>query len=89
MQLLPRLLGDGGVAYLMQLSIISQLKTAELLESLGLASRVVDFGFFFFNDVFEENAEQIARVEQLSDAYHLNLGGQDVMVVYVVEITRS
>ena len=88
-QLLPRLLADGGVAYLMQLSIISQLKTAELLESLGLSSRVVDFGFFFFSDVFEENAEQIARVEQLSDAYHLNLGGQDVMVVYVVEITRN
>ncbi|MEX2420647.1 MAG: homocysteine S-methyltransferase family protein, partial [Actinomycetota bacterium] len=58
-RLLPRLLADGGVAYLMQLSIISQLKTAELLESLGLRGRVVDLGFFFFSDVFEENTAQV------------------------------
>jgi S-methylmethionine-dependent homocysteine/selenocysteine methylase/SAM-dependent methyltransferase len=88
-RLLPRLLADGGVAYLMQLSIISQLKTAELLESLGLEARVADFGFFFFSDVFEENAAQIRRVEQLSDAYHVSLAGEDVMVAYLVEITRK
>ena len=58
-RLLPRLLEEDGVAYLMQLSIISQLRTAELLEELGLQSRVVDYGFFFFSDVFQENKEQI------------------------------
>jgi S-methylmethionine-dependent homocysteine/selenocysteine methylase/SAM-dependent methyltransferase len=87
--LVPSLLEEDGVAYLMQLSIIGQQRTAERLQGLGLKGRVVDYGFFFFNDVFQENAEQIRRVEQLSDAYHLDLGGEDVMVAYLVEITRT
>jgi S-methylmethionine-dependent homocysteine/selenocysteine methylase/SAM-dependent methyltransferase len=88
LELLPRLLAPGGVAYLMQLSILSQLRTAELVEQAGLAARVLDFGFFPFTRSFEEHREQIARVEQLSDAYHLDLGGQDVMVAYLLEINR-
>ena len=56
---------------------------------LGLEGRAADFGFFFFSDVFEENAAQIRRVEQLSDAYHVSLAGEDVMVAYLVEITRK
>jgi hypothetical protein len=28
-------------------------------------------------------------VEQLSDAYHLALGEKDVMVAYLVEVTRA
>ncbi len=84
--LLPRLLDEGGVAYLMQLSILSQLQTAELLERSGLASRVVDFGFLPFTPAFERNREQIERVEQLSDAYHLKLGAEDVLVAYLVEV---
>ena len=87
--LLPRLLADGGVALVMQLSVLSQLQTAELLEKLGLVARVVDFGFFPFTAHFERNREQIERVERLSDAYHLSLGEQDVMVAYLLEIARS
>lgn len=87
-RLLPRLLSDDGRAYLMQLSILSQLRTAEILEECDLSGRVVDFGFFHFGPVFDENAEQIRRAEQLSDAYHLSLGGEDVMVAYLVELTR-
>lgn len=56
---------------------------------LGLTGRVVDFGFFFFSDVFAENKAQIQRVEQLSNAYHVSLAGEDVMVAYLVEITRG
>jgi S-methylmethionine-dependent homocysteine/selenocysteine methylase len=87
--LLPRLLADEGRAYVMQLSILSQLRTAELVEANGLKAKVVDAGFFPMSEVFRENAEQIARVEQLSDAWHLELGEQDVMAAYILELTRS
>ena len=87
--LLPRLLADDGVALVMQLSILSQLQTAELLEREGLAARVIDFGFFPFTSVFDQNRSQIDRVEELSDAYHLALGDQDVMLAYLLEVTRA
>ncbi len=87
--LLPRLLEKDGRAYVMQLSILSQLHTAELLEGLGLTSRVADLGFFPFTPVFERNIEQIQRVEQLSDAFHLTLGSEDVMAAYVLEIRHT
>ncbi|MGH2995880.1 MAG: homocysteine S-methyltransferase family protein [Gaiellaceae bacterium] len=86
--LLPSLLAEDGTAYLMQLSILSQLRTAELLEANDLTARVVDFGFYPFNELFREHEEQIARVEELSDAHHLELGDQDVMVAYVLEVRR-
>jgi S-methylmethionine-dependent homocysteine/selenocysteine methylase len=86
-RLLPDLLADGGVAYVMQLSILGQARTSRLLEQGGLAARVVDFSFFPFGPLFEENKQQIARVEQLSDAYHLTLADEDVMVAYLLEVT--
>jgi len=70
----------------MQLSILSQLRTAELLEDVDLAARVVDFGFFPFTEAFGRHDEQIERVEQLSDAHHLRLGSVDTMVAYLLEI---
>ena len=87
--LLPSLLADGGVAYLMQLSILSQLESAAHFEAAGLTGRVVDFGFFPFTEAFERNREQIERVEELSDAYHLRLGDADVMVAYLLEIQAA
>jgi S-methylmethionine-dependent homocysteine/selenocysteine methylase/SAM-dependent methyltransferase len=86
--LLPQVLGEDGRAFVMQLSILSQLRTAEILEEHGLAARVVDLGFFPMSGVFRENRDQIARVEQLSDAWHLELGEEDVMVAYLLEIQR-
>lgn len=86
--LLPRVLEEDGRAYVMQLSILSQLRTAQILEEKGLGARVVDVGFFPLSGVFLENREQIARVEQLSDAWHLELGEEDVMVAYLLEIER-
>jgi release factor glutamine methyltransferase len=87
--LLPRLLSPDGIAYVMQLSILGQLRTAEPVEESGLHARVVDFDTFSFSSVFTENLDQIKRVEQLSDAYHLKLGRQDVMVAYLLEIRRG
>jgi hypothetical protein len=86
--LLPTLLADGGRAYIMQLSILGQARTAELVQQAGLVSRVVDFSFFAFHPLFEERAEHIDRVERLSDAYHLRFRDERVMVAYLVEITR-
>jgi len=86
--LLPRLLADDGVALVLQLSILSQVQTAELVERAGLTARVVDFGFFPFTPTFERHRAQIERVEQLSDAYHLTLGDEDTAVAYILEIRR-
>ena len=55
----------------------------------GLRRRVVDFGFFEFTDLFHDKEQQIHRVEQLSDAYHLRLGDQNVIVAYLLEVTRG
>lgn len=86
--LLPSALADEGTAYLMQLSIIGQRRTVQLLDSLGYQSRVASFCFFEMSGLFEERLDQIARVEQQSDAYHLRIGGQHAMVAYLIEITR-
>ncbi len=87
--LLPELLVDEGRAYVMQLSIVGERRTAELLTQHGLTSKVVDFSFFPFGSLFERNREQILRVEQLSDAHHFVIGDQDVMVAYLLEISRA
>jgi SAM-dependent methyltransferase len=88
-RLLPKLLTEDGAAYLMQISILGQQRTAELLDKAGFEARVVDFAFFHFSPVFYENIEQINKVEQLSDAYHLQFGQDDVMVMYLIEAKRK
>ena len=50
---------------------------------------MVDFAFFEFSDLFKSKSEQIARVEEHSDAYHLTFGETEVMVAYLLEITRK
>jgi release factor glutamine methyltransferase len=87
--LLPDLLQPNGVAYLMQISLLGQLRTAELLDEAGFSCRVVDFTFFTFSPVFQQNMAQIQQVEKLSDAYHFTLGTEDVMVMYLLEVRRS
>jgi len=88
-RLLPQALADDGTAYIMQLSIIGERRTAQQLEQRGFQSRVVDFGFFEFSDLFHDKLEQIARVEEHSDAYHLQLGDTGTMVAYLIEVTRK
>jgi hypothetical protein len=77
LRLLPSMLAPEGTAFLMQLSIIGQAQTEALLAEHGLAARVVDYSFFPFEPVFEENRAQIERVEQLSDAYHIKVADED------------
>ena len=46
----------------------------------------MDFACFEFSALFHEYDEQIARVEELSDSYHLTFGETDTMVAYLLEI---
>lgn len=86
---LPDALAPGGVAYIMQLSILGRERTDELLAEHGLRGRVADFAFFPFTPIFEERMEQIERVEGQSDAFHLDVGGERAMVAYLLEITHA
>ena len=88
-RLLPQALADDGTAYIMQLSIIGEKRTAQLLDQLGYRSRVVDFAFFEFSELFRDKHEQIARVEARSDAYHLELGDSETTIAYLLEVTRK
>jgi len=88
-RMLPEALADDGTAYVMQLSIIGERRTTQLLDRLGYQARVVDFGLFEFTGLVSDARDQIARVEELSDAYHLKLGATDVMAAYLLEITRK
>jgi S-methylmethionine-dependent homocysteine/selenocysteine methylase/SAM-dependent methyltransferase len=87
--LLPRALADDGVAYVLLTSVLSQRRTAEVLERHGLKARVADFGFYPFNDAYRRVAEQVARVERISDAHHLEIVGTDVVIAYLLEIRRG
>ena len=86
---LPHLLSDTGRALIMQLSIVGQAATSQKLAREGLRARVVDFTFFPFGPLFAANKPQIERVEQISDAYHLKLGDEDVMVAYLIEVSHA
>ncbi len=88
LRLLPKLLAPDGKAYVMQLSIVGQSTTERILAASGLEARVVEFSFFPFGPLFAENRAQIERVEQLSDAYHITVGDEDVMVAYLLEVTH-
>jgi S-methylmethionine-dependent homocysteine/selenocysteine methylase/SAM-dependent methyltransferase len=91
-QLLGKLaeaLAPEGVAYVMQLSVLSQQRTAELLDASGFRAEVVDWVMYGFGPEHAAARGQIQRVEQLSDAYHLVVGERDVLVAYLLEITAK
>jgi len=87
---LPNLLEEDGVAYVMQVSMLGAERTQQLLQRNNYQSRVIDFNLYHFNPVFSDNLAQIEKVEQLSDAYHFSFDGKEnVMVMYLLEITRG
>jgi hypothetical protein len=89
LRMLPEALTPDGEAYVLHLSILSQARTQQLLAEWDLDARVVDYTFFPFADHFLDSEEQITRVESLSDAYHLDAGGRDVMVAYLLRVRRA
>jgi S-methylmethionine-dependent homocysteine/selenocysteine methylase/SAM-dependent methyltransferase len=86
---LPEALAPEGVAYLVQLSILSKERTVEMLAATGFVSHPVDYTLFAFPPEQEERRPQIGRVEELSDAYHLRVGERDVMVAYLLEVRHA
>jgi S-methylmethionine-dependent homocysteine/selenocysteine methylase/SAM-dependent methyltransferase len=83
---LPRALAADGVAYVVQLSLLSQGWTASLLEAHGLSARVVDFTPIRVDDPRAFDPVHIASVETAGDAFHLNLGDRQAVVAYLLEI---
>ena len=73
----------------MQLSIVGQAATSQRLAQEGMSARVLDFSSSPSGRCSPRTSPQIERVEQISDAYHLNLGGEDVMVAYLIEVSRA
>ncbi len=87
--ILPNLLEEDGRAYLMQVSMLSQNQTERMIQKAGFQTRVIDFNLYQFNTAFEENLEQIERVEKRSDAYHFVYRDTHVMVMYLIEISQG
>ena len=88
-QKLPQALAPEGVAYVVHLSVVSRLRTLELLDQAGLEGRVAAYSVFEFSEAFAGSREQIARVESLSDAHHVGLGDRDLMVAYLLEVRHA
>ena len=86
---LDEALAPDGVAYLVQHSILSQQRTAKLLADRGLAAEVADFAVFGLPERSRQRLDQIERVEDLSDAYHLRFGADAAMVAYLLEVRRT
>jgi hypothetical protein len=85
---LPDALAPDGVAYVVQLSILSQRHSAELLNTAGLHAEVVEYELVPFPPELDDHRTQIRRVEELSDAYQLRIGDRDLLVAYLLEIRR-
>ena len=86
---LPEALAPEGVAYVVQFSIASQQRTAELLAEAGLSPRSSTTRCSSSRPGSTSRAEQIGRVEQLSDAYHVRVGEHPLMVAYLLEIRHD
>jgi len=86
---LSEALAPEGVAYIVQLSILSQGHTADALAAHGFVAQAVDYTLFSFPPEQEESRAQIGRVEELSDAYHLTVGEDAVMVAYLLEVRHA
>jgi S-methylmethionine-dependent homocysteine/selenocysteine methylase/methylase of polypeptide subunit release factors len=84
---LSEALAPEGVAYLMHLSILSQQRTAELLDANGFRAEVADYALFGFPPELQAARRHVSRVEELSDANHVVVGDRDVMVAYLLEVT--
>jgi hypothetical protein len=86
---LPHALAAEGVALLTVTSLLSQARTGELLAELGLREQVVCWDLQDLPEQYRTHAAHLAHVEQLSDAYRLHAGADDLLVIYLLEIRRA
>jgi release factor glutamine methyltransferase len=85
---LPDALAPEGVAYVMQLSLLSRRRTGELLAAHGLDMQIVAHRAFPLPAELEDHRAQIERVEELSDAHRLHIGDRELLVAYLLEIRQ-
>jgi S-methylmethionine-dependent homocysteine/selenocysteine methylase/SAM-dependent methyltransferase len=83
---LPLALAAEGIALLTLTSLLSQERTSELLGALGLHEEVVAWEVQPLPASYRARADHLANVEQLSDAYRLHVGGDELLVTYLLEI---
>jgi SAM-dependent methyltransferase len=86
---LPEALADDGRAYVVQLSIVGRALTVERLHDVGLVADVADFQLLPFSAELQASRQQIERVEERSDAYHVTVGDSPAVVAYLLEIRHG
>jgi len=86
---LPEALAPEGVAYVVQSSLLSQRRTIEMLGAAGFVAQPVDYTLFSLPPELRDSRTQIGRVEELSDAYHLQVGEEEVLVAYLLEVRHA
>jgi hypothetical protein len=85
---LPGALAMEGSAFLTVTSLLSQARTSELLTELGLSAEVVAWELQGQPPAYDANRGHLAHIEELSDAYRVRVGDEQVLVTYLVEIRR-
>ena len=83
---LPKALAAEGRALMTMTSVLSRERTLELLARAGLEAEVVAWEVQDLPPDHGAQREHLAHVEQLSDAYTVQLGDEDALVVYLLEI---
>ena len=87
---LPRLLTDDGRALVMQLSIVGQAATSQRLAARGPDGARRRLHVLPVRAALRRRTSRRSSASsRLSDAYHLKLGGDDVMVAYLIEVSRA
>jgi release factor glutamine methyltransferase len=85
---LPVFLAREGVVYLTHTSLISQLRTMQMLSSVGMDAQVVAWHFWPV-DVPRADRPHLDQIEHVSDAFHFRVADrEDIVVVYLLEIRR-
>jgi homocysteine S-methyltransferase len=83
---LPEALAPEGMAYVVHLSTLSQAQTMAQLAAAGLSARVVAYSVLPVEQSFRDNRAQVERVEALSDAHHIQVGDDEFLVAYLLQI---
>lgn len=75
------------MAYVVHLSVLSRQRTDALLAEANLNAEVAALSVVPMPETLRDSLDQIRQVEQLSDAYHLDTGGDGAVVAYLLRTT--
>ncbi len=86
---LTRAMAAEGHALLTMTSLLSREQTLQLLARHGLSAEIVSWQLEPLPDEYRQQREHLAHVEQLSDGYTLDVGDEDVLVTYLLDIRHG